>query len=319
MNSKHLALAAISIAAPLHAAEEHPRETTLYGSIGYTTWVSNSDKKTDTNLHTHIAYIGIRGREELAPGLAAIYTFRLDHALPKKEGDPDGLNRTRHAWVGLEGDFGRLTFGKHDSLWYDEANHASVFQDLFDYGWAGMAGSGKMIMYKKENIADSGITVAASAVLDGSHTAFPEGRGRAVMAAEYMLGYQKGGFNTVALYQRTSGDTMVTNDGGKTSEVMGISGTYRNDHYYLGADYEHHASKGDHCVLGGILYMPRRKHHLYAGVEMLDYDGQKNWYQGALGYTYYLSPRTYTWLEGQRWTQGKDKGYDIALGIRHNF
>ena len=105
----------------------------------------------------------------------------------------------------------------------------------------------------------------------------------------------------------------------KLDRVMGISGTYRNDHYFIGADYEHHASKGDHYALGGILYMPRRKHHLYAGVEMLDYDGQKNWYQGALGYTYYLSPRTYTWLEGQRWTQGKDKGYDIALGIRHNF
>lgn len=322
MRHPWIAVGIYTLATQLHAAEKAPEksETTLYGALAYSVWNGYSKGEGSShNLYTHAARIGFEGQERIGENLSAIFNFRLDSLTPTKPDEPTGLNSTRHAYVGLKGDFGRLTLGRQDTFWYDYGSAASVFQDIFDYGWAGFTTSSKMIRYEKRNIADSGLTIGGSTVLDGSHEAIKDGKKRAFNAYDVGLSYEKGPFTFFTGYQHTDSRIIYVRDGTYIKELMGASLTYRDGPIYLGFDYEHHSGKGDHYALGGIWYKERYKHHLYGGVEMVDYRDQKKWYQGALGYTYYFSRNTYSWIEGQAWKQDKLNGYDVVFGMRHNF
>lgn len=322
MRHSWMAMGICAFSAQLYAAEaaKNQSEVTLYGALAYSVWNGYSKGEGSSHdLYTHAARIGIEGQERLGENLAALFNFRFDSQPPTKPDAPSGLNSTRYAYLGLKGDFGKLTLGRQDTFWYDYGSAASVFQDIFDYGWAGLSTASKMIRYEKADIGGSGLTLGASAVLDGKHEAIPDSKGKAVNAYEIGATFDKGPWSLFAGFQHTNSNIIYVRDNDKVREVMGASVTYREGPVYVGFDYEHHASKGDHYALGAIWYKEKRKHHLYGGVEMVDYRDQKKWYQGALGYTYYFSPNTYSWLEGQSWKQDKLHGYDVVLGMRHNF
>lgn len=322
MRHSWMVMGICAFSAQLYAAEaaKNQSEVTLYGALAYSVWNGYSKGEGSSHdLYTHAARIGIEGQERLGENLAALFNFRVDSQPPTKPDAPSGLNSTRYAYLGLKGDFGKLTLGRQDTFWYDYGSAASVFQDIFDYGWAGLSTASKMIRYEKEDIGGSGLTIGASTVLDGKHEAIKDGKKRAFNAYDVGLTYEKGPFTFFSGYQHTDSRIIYVRDGTYIKELMGASLTYREGPIYVGFDYEHHAGKGDHYALGAIWYKEKRKHHLYGGIEMVDYRDQKKWYQGALGYTYYFSPNTYSWLEGQSWKQDKLHGYDVVLGMRHNF
>ena len=231
-----------AFAAQLHAAEavKNQSETTLYGALAYSVWNGYSKGEGSShNLYTHAARIGFEGQERLGETAAAIFNFRFDSQTPTKPDYISGLNSTRYAYIGLKGDFGKLTLGRQDTFWYDYGSAASVFQDIFDYGWAGLSTASKMIRYEKADIGGSGLTLGASAVLDGKHEAIPGGKSRAFNAYEVGATYEKGPWSLFAGYQHTNSDMIYTRDNDKIREVMGASVTYREGPVYVGFDYEH--------------------------------------------------------------------------------
>lgn len=126
-----------AFASQLHAAEavKNQSETTLYGALAYSVWNGYSKGEGSShNLYTHAARIGFEGQERLGETAAAIFNFRFDSQTPTKPDYISGLNSTRYAYIGLKGDFGKLTLGRQDTFWYDYGSAASVFQDIFDYG-----------------------------------------------------------------------------------------------------------------------------------------------------------------------------------------
>lgn len=60
---------------------------------------------------------GIRGREDLGGGLAAL--FQLEGTFLADSGSSDGALFKRHAWVGLEGGFGRIALGRSFTTVHD--------------------------------------------------------------------------------------------------------------------------------------------------------------------------------------------------------
>lgn len=75
------------------------------------------------------SFIGFRGKEELADHLKAIYS--LESFFRPDTGD-QGRNATdplfsRNAWVGIEGKFGRLTFGRQTNPTYGVMSQLSPF------------------------------------------------------------------------------------------------------------------------------------------------------------------------------------------------
>ena len=60
-----------------------------------------------------------------------------------------------------------------------------------------------MIRYEKEDIGGSGLTLGASAVLDGKHEAIKDGKKRAFNAYDVGLTYEKGPLTFFSGYQHT--------------------------------------------------------------------------------------------------------------------
>jgi len=108
----------------------------LYGLVG--TYVA-SIKRSDTTVRNTVvgsgglttSYFGLRGKEDLGGGLASV--FQLENFFQSDTGgagrsakDPTAFSR--NAWVGLQGDFGAVTLGRHTSPYYVAMQAVNPFQ-----------------------------------------------------------------------------------------------------------------------------------------------------------------------------------------------
>ncbi|MGH8192781.1 MAG: porin [Woeseiaceae bacterium] len=103
-------------------------EIDVYGRLIVT--VQNSDEAGESvvELQSNASRVGVKGTEELDYGLAAIYQFEW-------EVDPDGQDGSdnfsaRNQFVGLQGAFGTVKVGRHDTALKDAADDFELFNDL---------------------------------------------------------------------------------------------------------------------------------------------------------------------------------------------
>ncbi len=132
MNKKLMALAVTSVfAAPAFA--QQTSNVTLYGraNLGLdnygaaTATAANSNMKSRFRVFDSGSRLGVRGVEDLGGGLRAI--FQIESGVNIDNGNNTGQAGTvnassgflgsRPSFVGLEGGFGRLTFGRQDVWW----------------------------------------------------------------------------------------------------------------------------------------------------------------------------------------------------------
>jgi predicted porin len=103
-------------------------EIDLYGRLNVTLQNSDEARGTVVELQSNASRVGVKGTEELIYDLAAIYQFEW-------EVDPDGQDGSdnlspRNQFVGLEGPFGTLKVGRHDTALKDAAEDFQLFNDL---------------------------------------------------------------------------------------------------------------------------------------------------------------------------------------------
>lgn len=108
----------------------------IYGLVGlYAGSMQRSDSPARTTQEGHggltTSYLGFRGKEDLGGGLKAIFQlenfFQPDTgASGRSAADPVGFSRS--SWVGLEGDFGRVTMGRHTTQYYLAMQAVNPFQ-----------------------------------------------------------------------------------------------------------------------------------------------------------------------------------------------
>lgn len=109
---------------------------TLYGLIDAAIDVSSQGAGTVTRLESGGTYgsrWGLKGSEDLGGGLKAIFQLEQGFALDTGFLQQGGRAFGRHAWVGLEGSWGQLTFGRQLSPQY----YAFLYTDAFELGSAG--------------------------------------------------------------------------------------------------------------------------------------------------------------------------------------
>lgn len=304
-------LIALAVAAGTIAAAQADT-TTLYGSLGYS--ISVAESNTDSNvkdavkdniwdLQTTTAKIGVKGTEDLSNGLQAFFKFEFG------ADNSAGLNSTRYAYLGLKGDFGTVTIGKQDIVWKLATNYNDIFNDSFFTGHYEGVKSGrvaKAISYVSPSMG--GVNLAASIIIDGDLD-WSDG----IDAYELGALYNNNGLFAGASYHHH------TDDGnGGTYELMGGSVGYSNDTFKVGFGAEHEASGDEYYNLAGEYYFGQNT--LRAGIGINTDDDETKEY--ALGYQYNLSARTYTWVEGSV-LDSKDNtidgDYKVLVGIRHDF
>ncbi len=344
------ALIALSIAAGMVSAAQAENTTTLYGSIGYDIDVSSNgsfENVTDVNandlgndfnddrwnLKKDEANFGIKGTEDLANGMQAIYNIKFAYNT-----NGSGINETTLAYIGLKSNWGTVVFGRQDSLYKLVTNYNDFFQDMW-YGdlvhYGTLTGGGelsKTISYLSPDF--SGFQFAVAGILDGSHDFITESNEDGFTGAQAGLWYDMNGWYAGVAYSWIDAELEYDNGWTQrpgTQEVFGGAVGYSNDRFRVGLAAEHASSQGEKYNLAGQYYYGPNTFRAAFGVSQKsdDISSSDNIYTYALGYQYNFSKRTYTWVEGGYidWSDARlgsndrkaDDGYTVRVGLRHDF
>lgn len=256
------ALAAFAVGAQAQQASS----VTLYGIVDVNVGQSESHAGTTITGMDRVANprgsrFGMRGSEALGGGLRAI--FQLEAGLSMTNGETTANNQlfNRHAWAGLAGGFGELTFGRQDTL--HRTLNLSNYNDVATEGELSVttANSGLQLMqnfgtrvnnavrYTSPNMSgvqvrvQSAIGQRATASTNGILVTYNQGPLRAALAHEYydgagvagpsrwnevttLAGQYNLGFATLALGYQTTDKLLAANTATATSNISGEHKAY---------------------------------------------------------------------------------------------
>ena len=328
-------LIALSVAAGMFGVA-HADTTNLYGALGFSMKVSDDGTSVNENvwdLAKHTARFGIKGTEDLSNGLQAFFKFEFNVATDEGRTStaynstaPGGASGTRYAYIGLQGDsFGTLTLGRQNSLWKTVMDE-NYFNDVFGSAAeiADLGRVGKAISYVSPSF--SGFKFGGSVILDETN-----GYSKGADAYEAAALYENYGVTAGLVYSKVgarvvtdaTGTTRIVPAGGvkDTTELTGLNVGYKmDDTFAVNFGAAHISSGGERYVLNGEYYLGANTFR--AGFGMQDNKNGGDPMTFALGYQYNFSKRTYVWLEGDYTdydTKGRDDGYRVFVGARHNF
>jgi len=217
MNKKFLTLA---VSAALVGSGAALADVTVYGkirmSLDYTD--SNTDpadpateRKGNLSVANNSSYIGFKGSEDLGGGLKGIWQIESNANIDEKKGD--GV-ATRDSYLGLNGGFGTVLMGKHDTPFKLLGGSLDPFRD----------------------------TIADTRQLLGDD----DGRGidfdiRAPNVVAYITP-NFNGFSAILAYVTGAKNDDKDRDNNKL-DAFSLNATYRNGPVYVGAAYETHSKE----------------------------------------------------------------------------
>ncbi len=171
---------------------------------------------------------GFRGTENLAPGLDAIWN--LEGGVRMDTGINDSMLFRRQAWVGLDGRYGRIQFGRSFTTVYDFVVPFDPMSYASTYSWLVNTNASGQAKYGMTTAFDNLIKYAGSA--GGFRYGATLGLGEADNAADgrkYALGanWTRGGLAFLLAYESVNGTLVpATNMRDETTAL------------YVGADYK---------------------------------------------------------------------------------
>lgn len=228
----------LGAAAVLSATGSAVAEIDVYGKLNVTLQNSDEAAAEQVELQSNSSRVGIKGEETLNAGLKAIYQFEW-------EVDPDGQSgddhiSARNQFVGLEGAFGTVKVGRHDTALKETQGDFDLFNDLEGDINSTFNGENRLKDYigyttptfaealsitvnffpgedpaaGNDGVAD-GTSVSVSYDTDVIYTAVAQDRdldGEGVDTTRLVGGYTLGAAQIMLLYQRTDAGT-VDDDG----------------------------------------------------------------------------------------------------------
>ncbi len=269
MKARSLCVSALALSA-VAGAHAQTSSVTIYGFLDVAgAVVSRTDlvneKKYFLNTDTGASgRLGFMGREDLGGGLAAI--FQLEAALAADAGAPVtsassgtviGAAATqnaffrRGAWVGLEGGFGQVTLGRHNSAGIqDQAATMTALTTGINTGFATAVGSqglgnefwnSNQIRYKSPSFAGFQFIGALSA---GEQI---NGANKAGSIASGHINYEQGPLRIAATYSKDY--AALATEQGKSLQWYAISGAYKFGNFRVTAGYDR-VDNGDNIATG---------------------------------------------------------------------
>lgn len=163
------------------------------------------------NMSDRASRLGVQGSEDLGNGLKALYQIELEIPVANKDADIDngdpGLVRMRNSFLGLEGGWGRLIAGRHDSPLKMSTAPLDLFADtLADYnrtiGFSDLRSDNSLLYFSP---AFWGVQVTGAVIPGGGATVLGVEDPRANGLAEgwsVAANYGAGPFYASAAYER---------------------------------------------------------------------------------------------------------------------
>lgn len=103
-------------------------ELDLYGRVNVTVQHSDEPGNEQAEVRSNASRIGVKGEKELTPGLKAIY--QLEWGVNVDSGEDEDDITPRNQFVGLEGAFGTIKLGRHDTALKESQGDFDLFDDL---------------------------------------------------------------------------------------------------------------------------------------------------------------------------------------------
>lgn len=269
--------------------------------------------------------LGLRGREDLGGGLAAIFT--IEHGFKADTGDTAGGVASngqvqfwnRQAWVGLEGRWGALTAGRQYTLLWDTLiatdptsfgfyeNVSRLFNNRVD----------NSVLYRSPAIA-GGLTGHAMYAFGETLSANAPSTDAWGLGVRWAYGAFIGGASYMSYAQPTGPDRSEAGIGaawryGPSSQIG--AGFIRTD-LSTGSNTDQYYVSGSHAVLGGVVYL---------NYQYVEPDGADSRQQLGLAYSHSLSKRTSAYVALGMATDlpagasGPQDPVRLAFGARHRF
>jgi predicted porin len=122
-----LGIIVLVLPAAAGAVDIHDLDVGVYGRLNLT--LQNSDEAIGekVDLQNNASRVGVKGEHELNEGLKVIYQLEWGVDL---DDEADGTFTDRNQFVGLEGRFGTVKVGRHDTALKQAQGHFDLFDDL---------------------------------------------------------------------------------------------------------------------------------------------------------------------------------------------
>ena len=169
---------------------------------------------------------GIVGSEDLGNGMKALYHYEWAMSNDGISGSTSENEKTRLAYVGLEGGWGKLVLGRNWVPSYGAVWSKTDTADTFGTGpsQSNLSGNriGDQIQYYSPNM--SGFTVAFAAVMDNNEAS---GENEDAMDLwEATAEYKNGPLGLGATYRNDQRDTGACGTSCRDADIWGIGGSY---------------------------------------------------------------------------------------------
>ncbi len=321
MKKSIIALAAVA------AMAAQADNTTLYGRVSMAyTYNDNGDMASTSGFGDNGSRFGIKGSTDLGNGMSSFYKYE------NRVGG--GTATTKLLYVGLQGGFGSVSFGKQ---WLP-TDGIDVYDDPFNAltpeGGAGFKGktlSNNAMIYKTPNM--NGFQAAAAVIANGAHAVDASGgatHGNTVDGAhvDYIntaVTYDANGFKAGLGYETSNGLTKNNGKDDADVDVITLGVGYGNEMFEVGMLAERYEMNDDdvyNARLSG-LYNITPSDAVYLGFanEFKDIDGADDGWAAAIGYQHKFSDRTRVWTEYSFQDDGDLIGDQntLSIGLRTDF
>jgi predicted porin len=313
-----------------------PSSVTLYGIIDAAVEYSNQDANTSASGIGEAGMgvidgghspsrLGLRGREDLGGGLAAI--FAIEHGFRADTGDTAGGTSSagqlqfwnRQAWVGLDSRWGALTAGRQYTLLWDTLiatdptgfgfyeNVSKLFNNRVD----------NSLMFRSPTIA-GGLTAHAMYAFGETLSAGAAGTDAWGLGVSWRYGPVVGGASYMSYAQPTGPDRHETGIGAawRFARASQLGGGFIRSDLASGSDVDQWYVSGSLDALGGITYLN------YQYVDPASGDAG---HRLGLAHSRPLSKRTTAYVALGMLTDvpagafGPQDPVRVAVGVRHLF
>jgi predicted porin len=245
---KKLVLKALPTAIAMVWATQAAANPVVYGKMNVTAHTNSGEVKLNNaeietadadDLSSNASRFGIKGKTKLTDTLNAIYKMEFEVAVDDGKADDDEL-KARNTYVGLQGNFGTLIAGKHDTPVKLSQDKIDLFNDLplgdINNTFVGENRENNIVMFTTPNFNGFSATVA---VMPGEDEGGDDGLADHV---SYSLSYQTGG-----LYLAVAADDDVNH-----TDLVRVVGEYKFSKVTLGAMWQDAEEAEDGDGLGSV-------------------------------------------------------------------
>lgn len=205
----------------------------------------NTQQGSQTSFRDNHSWIGIRNQTEIMPGTEAFARAEWSSIPTDDDGMTDSLE---YAYLGVEGDFGRIWGGTDDSVFEQELDQVANFfegefrdeegADLRHFKGPYDTGRDRLIQYRSPSYGNWQLHGAVQLNEDGNEDV-AQGDAKEGRPYQLITTYKSGNWAWALGMDSNDGDSTERLGERNNENTYGFRGSYRGERWTLTAQYQH--------------------------------------------------------------------------------